>query len=476
MVLSMPDQATSPRRLGGADRATGALRFAGDLILEDALEAALVSLDCGRAEVRSIDPARALQVDGVVGVFTADDVGGRELPRFGPRFADRPVIVSDETRFHGEPVAVVLATSRRAARAGAAVVDVEYQELPGVFSIDDALDPASPLVVDPSERVDDPFRESNIRQQWEWGWGDVDAAQAHLVLENSYEFPMVTHFSIEPHVFAAAPDAGGLAVWSAIQHPYFLQRTLADVFSLPISKVRVHAPDPGGGFGGKGYPKYEPLVAALAMKLGRPVRLALSLEETFQAVRRTNARLTLRTGFTEEGRLVFVDATDDFLMGAYADIAPRVISKASYLAAGPYRVGAVRSRVRALMSHTTPSTAFRGFGAPQMTWAIESSMDAAARALAIDPIEMRLRNLAAPGEEIVPGDRPADGDWRQVVHIAAEAVGWGQPLPPGRGRGLAVGIKASATAGASYCVLRLLYDGSVSLIAGTFLRSISRSS
>jgi CO/xanthine dehydrogenase Mo-binding subunit len=138
----------------------------------------------------------------------------------------------------------------------------------------------------------------------------------------------------------------------------------------------VHAPDPGGGFGGKGFPKYEPLVAAIALELGHPVRLVLSLEETFQAVRRAAARIRLRTGFSSEGDLLFIDAVDDFLMGAYADIAPRVISKATYFAAGPYKVGSVRAIARGLVSHTTPSTAFRGFGAPQVAWAIESQTPA----------------------------------------------------------------------------------------------------
>jgi CO/xanthine dehydrogenase Mo-binding subunit len=205
----------------------------------------------------------------------------------------------------------------------------------------------------------------------------------------------------------------------------------------------------------------------MALRLGRPVRLVLSLEETFQAVRRTNTRIRMRSGFTRDGVLRFIDSVDDFLMGAYADIAPRVISKSTYFAAGPYKVGAVRAIARGLLSNTTPSTAFRGFGAPQMAWALESQMDAAARALGLDAVEIRMLNLAAPGEEIVPGDRPADGDWRQSLQTAAREVGWGEPLAPHHGRGIAVGLKASATAGASYCILRILQDGSVALIAGT---------
>lgn len=458
---------TSAKRVGGRDRVTGAQRFAADIALDDVLHVALVHLDCGRAAIEEIDTSAATQVDGVVRIFTAADFGD-PMPRFGPRFVDRPVIASAETKYHGDPVAAVVGVTRETARAGAAAVKVRYTELEGIYSIEDALADDAPLVVDTELRPeDDPLRETNVRQLWEWGWGDVDEAGAHLVLDETYEFPMVTHFSIEPHVFVAAPEGDGLAVWSSIQHPNILQKTLAGMLDLPHSKVRVHAPDPGGGFGGKGYPKFEPLVTLMALELGRPVRLVLTLEESFQAVRRTNARLHLRTGFDEDGRLLFIEEVNDFLMGAYADIAPRVISKSSYFAAGPYKVPAVRATVRGLMSHTTPSTAFRGFGAPQMTWAIESQIDAAARSLGIDPVDIRLANLAARGEDIVAGDKPSDGDWAQSLRIAAERVGWSEALPPGHGRGIAVGIKASATAGASYCILRILYDGSVALIAGT---------
>ncbi len=454
-------------RVGGADRVTGAQRFAADIAVEDLLHVALVTLDCGRAAIDAIDTRRAGEVEGVVAIFTAGDFPD-PMPRFGPRFQDRPVIATGEAKYHGDPVAAVVGVSREAAARAADAVDVAYTELSGVYTIDRALDEDSPLVVDPSLRDQaDPWRHSNIRQQWEWGWGEVDGIDAECVIEETYEFPMVTHFSIEPHVFMAAPDSGGVAVWSSIQHPNILQRTLAPMLGLPVSKVRIHAPDPGGGFGGKGYPKYEPLLAMIALRLGRPVRLVLSLEETFQAVRRTNTRIRLRTGFAADGELLYVDSVADFLMGAYTDIAPRVISKSSYYAAGPYRTRAVRALARGLMSHTTPSTAFRGFGAPQIMWAIESQIDAAARTLGIDRVAIRARNLARRGEEIVRGDRPADGDWLQSLEIAAGELGWGDPLPDGHGRGIAVGLKASATAGASYCILRILQDGSALLISGT---------
>lgn len=456
----------SATRSGGRARVTGAQKFAADVMPEDTLHAKLVTLDCGHAAIRSVDATAALELDGVVAVFTSADFD--HPPRlFGPRFEDRPVIATGETKFHGEPVAIVIADTVETAREGVALVAVDYEELPGVYSVDDALADGAPVVDDPAVFEVADRQDANVREQWEYGWGDVDAAGGDFVVENEYRFPMVTHFAIEPHSFTAAPDGDGVVVWSPIQHPYLLQRTLADLLDMPMSKVRIFAPDPGGAFGGKGYAKFEPLVTLAALKLSRPVRLVLTLEETFQAVRRNSARIRIRTGFDSGGRVTFVDTVNDFLMGAYADIAPRVVSKATYLGAGPYRVPAASIVARALVSHTTPSTAFRGFGTPQVVWAMESQMDEAARRLGVDGLEIRLRNVAAPGETLVPGDRPADGDWREGILKAADAVGWGEPLQPGRGRGIAIGIKSSATIGASYCILRLLYDGSVVLIVGT---------
>ena len=302
-----------------------------------------------------------------------------------------------------------------------------------------------------------------------YAWGDLEAAEreADVVVEGAYAFPMVTQFAIEPHAFMAAPNGDGIVVWSAIQHPNWLQRVIADLVRLPLSKVRIIAPDPGGGFGGKQHAKYEPLVAFMALRLGRPVRLVLTLEETFQAVRRGAAEVRVRSGFTRDGTLVFRDIDADYLIGAYADIADRTVAKGSYTSGGPYNCPAVRIVARSVLSHTVPSTAFRGFGNPQQIWATESNMDDAARQLGIDPLELRLRNLARTGDPFIPGDTPADGEWPETLRRAAELIGWGDPVPAGRGRGIAVGLKEGPTTGLSYSTVRLLADGSVVVYAGT---------
>ena len=458
----------SPDRVGGLPRVTGSQRYAADIRIEDLLHVKLVTLPCARARIGSIDASAALARPGVRLVFTAADLPD-PMPRFGPQLRDRPVIASGETKYHGDPVEAVAADTKDAAEEAAALVRVEYEELPAVSTIGGSLADGAPLVQDPSLRPDDSLATTNVLREHRYGWGDIAAeeARADLVVEGSYRFPMVTQFAIEPHAYMAAPDGDGIVVWSAIQHPNWLQRVIASLLELPLAKVRILAPDPGGGFGGKQHAKYEPLLAFMALRAGRPVRLVLTLEETFQAVRRGAAEVWVRSGFTRDGRLTFRSIDANYLIGAYADIADRTVAKGSYTSGGPYRIPAVRIVARSVLSHTVPSTAFRGFGNPQQIWAVESNMDEAAHRLGIDPLELRLRNLARPGEAFIPGDTPADGDWRASVERAAELIGWGSPQPEGRGRGIAVGLKEGPTTGLSYSTVRLLADGSIVVHAGT---------
>jgi CO/xanthine dehydrogenase Mo-binding subunit len=457
---------TSAPRVGGVERVTGAQRYAADLRLEGALHVKLVSLACARARIRRIDTAAAASVAGVHRIVTADDFP-KPMPRFGPVFTDRPILAVGETKFSGETVAAVVADSVDAAAEAASLVKVEHEELPAVLTVDAALDPASPLVQDPALRKPGPRANTNILEDWTFGWGSVDDARAECVIENTYTFPMVTHFAIEPHAFLAAPDEQGVTIWSPIQHPFVLQRVVAAALGWPLARVRIVAPDPGGGFGGKGWPKFEPLLAFLAIQTGRAVRLVLTLEETFQAVRRTSAKVRARTGFDRDGRLVFQDLDANFLIGAYADIGARVVSKASYSACGPYRTPHARIVARALLSHTTPSTAFRGFGTPQASWAVESQLNEAAARLGIDRVEIRRRNVPARGEAFIPNDTPADGDWTSALNRTAEIIGWQTASEPHTGRGISLGIKSSSTASSSFAVVRMLFDGSATILSAT---------
>ncbi len=457
---------SSVNRVGGRDRVTGRQVYSADVSVAGTLHAKLVRVPCARARIVSIDKTGALGVPGVRMVFSGEDL---EPPyfRYGPVFADKPIIAIGETKYDGDPVAVVVAETVDAAEAGARAVEVQYEELPAVVTIDQALDPGMPLVQDPDTRGDSPFRDTNTLKEWRFGWGDVETASADLVIENEYSFPMISQFAMEPFAFTAAPDHDVMTIYTSIQIPTKMQKTIADLLGKPLSKVRVVAPDPGGAFGGKQHPKFEPVLAYIAEKLQRPVRLELTLAESFYAVRRTSARVRVRSGFTRDGKVAFHDVNADWLIGAYADITPRIVEKGSYAGGGPYVIPAVRILSRALLSHTTPPSAFRGFGVPQMNLAIESQLDIAAKKLNIDPMEMRLRNIPRKGQNFLPDDPACDGHWDQVIARAAENIGWNTPKESNRGRGMALGIKMSATTAASYSVVRLHADGSATLLCGT---------
>src|SRR6266540_6366579 len=225
------------------------------------------------------------------------------------------------------------------------------------------------------------------------------------------------------------------------------------MFRLPLGQIRIIVPLLGGGFGSKTYAKIEPIAAALARIARRPVRLALSAEEAFRTVRRCDARVRVRLGLRRDGLLVAAECRADFDVGAYADIGPRIIQKGTYTATGPYRVAHARLGSTAVYTNTTPGGAFRGFGVPQLAWAVESLMDEAARRLDRDPVDLRRQNLLAHGEEFAPGDTPIDGKFEESLSRAAEAIGWTEACPAGRGRGVAMMLKASIAPSVSEAIV-----------------------
>ena len=233
----------SLNRVGGLPRVLGTQVYVGDVKLPNVLHAKLVHLDCAHARIRSIDISEASKVDGVRAVLIAADLP-KPIPRFGPASQDKPLLAVETTQFHGEPVAIVAAESEHAAAVGASRVKVDYEALPAICSVAQALDPAAELVQDPELRADSPFRNTNVLNEWTFGWGDVEGCQADLVMEDKYRFPIVTHFAIEPFTFLAEPTVDGITVYSAIQIPYGLQRTIATVLGLPLSRVPDRRPRP----------------------------------------------------------------------------------------------------------------------------------------------------------------------------------------------------------------------------------------
>ena len=354
------------------------------------------------------------------------------FPRYGPVYADRPMLAVGETKFSGEPVAVVVGRHEDAAGHGARARSHRSSRNCRQCCRSTRR----------STRTHRSCRTPRCGRTIRWraptrcssgssvGATSTDAP-ADLVIENDYAFPMVTHFAIEPHAFLAAPDANGVTVWSPTQHPYVLQRVVAAALQWPIARVRDHCTrsrrrvrrqglaEGRAADGVAGAPPRTagaPRADARRNISGRPARVgAHSCANGFR--QRRPHRLSGHPRELSAGRV-------------RRHRTRVVVSKASYSACGPYRAAHARIIARALLSHTTPSTAFRGFGTPQASWAVESQLNEAAAALGIDPVEIRRRNLPAKGEAFNPNDTPADGDWNDALTKAAAAIGWNAPLAP----------------------------------------------
>ena len=467
----------SVRRVDAPEKVTGRARYVTDMELPGTLHAKLLRSPYPHAKILRVDVARARAAPGVRAVVTSADLDWCD-PYYGPAFRDRPILAIEVARYEGEPVAAVVAESESAAAQALELIEIAYEELPAVTTLEEALASGAPLV-HTAEPLAGHFADlstlkprpgTNICHQFhlERGQGADAFAGADIVVEDVYTFPRVQHYSMEPHAALAAWDEQGtLTVWASTQNPYSVRVELAKMFRVPMSRIRIIVPPLGGGFGGKTYAKLEPIVGALARMVGQPVRLALSVEEAFRTVRRCDASARVRLGFKRDGRLWAAECRADFDVGAYADIGPRIIQKGTYTATGPYRVPNIVLDAKAVYTNTTPGGAFRGFGVPQLAWALESLVDEAARDLGHDPVDLRRQNLLGQGEEFAPGDTPIDGKFEESLNRAAEAIRWTQQTLPGRGRGLAMMMKASVAPTVSEAIVRLHADASVTVLAST---------
>ena len=445
-------------------KVTGAARYTTDLIPPGALHVAVARSEVAHAELRHVDVRAARAVPGVVTTLVGTELDHLDAV-FGEWVLDQRPLATNRIRFHGEPIAAVVADSPRAARLGAAAVVADVVRLPAALDVAAALAPGAEPIHPPGERP------ANVCSGFDLEVGDVDAglAAAAWVHRASYEFPAVFHYTMEPFACIAEWDGEVLDIRSGTQEPFKVREQLARIFGLPLSRVRMRVAFVGGGFGGKAAPKYEPLVAALAMKTSRPVALVTDVRGSMLTVSRHAARITVTTGIDADGTMIARDTQIDFDTGAYADKGPRVARKGAYRAAGPYRIPNVRATARAVYTNKLPAGAFRGFSTPQVVWAAESAMDEIAAHLDEDPLAFRLRHLEGRGEPFLGDDAPIDADLAEGITRAADAVGWGRaPARPGAGRGLAVAVKdGGGGVGRSEAIVRLHLDGSAVIEVST---------
>jgi CO/xanthine dehydrogenase Mo-binding subunit len=464
-----------PRR-DGVDKVTGAGRFTVDLGLPGLAHAKVLRSPYPHARIRSIDTGAARQYPGVIAVVTADDLPDVHLV-YGHALADHPLIATGKVRFAGEPVVGVVADDPVTAEEAVRLISVDYEPLPYTTSAEASLADDAPIIhEEPGEqRAHRGFAEDierthpNVCSNSRQAWGDIDDAfaRADLVLDGEYRYPRSYAYAMEPYNAIARWGEGELTVWTSGQHPYMVREDLAHCFDLPLSAVRVIVPYVGGGYGSKSYTKVEPLTAALALRAGRPVRLALTIDESILTTRGDAATVRIRSAFDREGHLLGRQATILLDTGGYAENSPLVGRKAANRLGGPYRIPALEVTCSTVYTNTNPASSFRGFGAPQVTLAGESQMDEAAERLGIDPVELRRRNVLLPGERAWVAARGMDADLLADLDLASEALDWGSPLPAGRGRAICLSASDAGSEPMSTSVLRVHHDGSVTVTCGS---------
>ena len=491
--MALADIGKTFRRLDYETKVTGKAQYLADMQVPGMCHAKILRSPLPHARIKSIDTSKALKVPGVVAVITREDILHDEgiEPYYGPVFKDQTIVAVEKVRHVGDPVAAVAALDVDAAEEALRLIDVEYEELPAVLDVHQALKPAGTLVHE-SVRIPEsgfadlaelkPIEGTNICTHFKINRGDMKKgfAESDHIFEDTFTLPATQHSFLETHACIASVDPGGrITVWATTQNPFVVRTQLANIFKVPVSKVRVIVPYLGGGYGGKVYPKVEPITVALAQKAGRPVRVVLSREEVFYTITKHAALIRMKTGVKNDGTLLARECEIHLDTGAYAEIGPRVAKKSGYTAAGPYKIPNLKIDSYSVYTNKPPAGAFRGFGVSQSAWAVESQMDIIAAALKMDPLELRKQNGYNEGDKFVTEETLRAIGLKECLDEVAKSIGWdsgrfkGSKVQSSKGqntksgKGLACMIKATITPSISCAVVKLNEDASLSIYTGT---------
>jgi CO/xanthine dehydrogenase Mo-binding subunit len=444
-------------------RVTGAIDYTINTRIPGCLTARLVTSPHPHARVVRVDTAAALRVPGVRAVISGFDVAGLGMRQVvGRPPHERPVLAYEKARYVGEPVAAVAAVDDDSAREAAALVEVEYEELPAVFDLLAALEPGSPLVHEPANLA--------FEDHLERGDITVGFAEADDIFEDEYTTPAVQHVPLEPHACIAMFQSGRLVVWSSSQNPFGLRDGLATLLGVPRSHVRVLVPSLGGGFGSKGPVFIEPIATALARASGKPVQLALTRAEEFTTFVRHASRIFLKTGVKRDGTFTAREARCYFGTGAHGAAGVVGIRNGAVGSSSLYRFPHVRADAYSVYTNTVPAGSFRAPGVPQVAFASEMQIDAIAERLGMDPVELRRKNLVRDDDRFVAGGLLEDMHFDEMLDEGVRQIGWGDPVPNEErrriGRAVIPTLKMTRTPSESNAALKLNADGSVHLLTG----------
>lgn len=462
-------------RVDAIEKVAGKALYATDLKLGGMLYGKVLRSPLPHAKILNVDTNRAERLPGVKVVVTGRDL----MVRYGTCIQDQPYYCFDKARYIGDPIAGVAATEEDIAEEALELIKVDYGEFPPVFDPLQAMELDAPLI---HENLGSywcgphyfPVPGTNICNHFKLRRGNIEDGfrQSDFISEDTFKTPMVQHCHLEPHAsIAQVNPSGQMTIWTNTQHPYSCRRELARSLGIPMNRIRVIVTCVGGGFGGKVYLKVEPLCMVLAMKEKnhRPVKIVLTREEEFYgtSIVRHPSVVRIKTGVKKGGTLMARQVNLVMDTGAYADAGPPVTRNAGFSCNGPYQIPHLWVDSYCVYTNKTIAGAFRGFGIPQIMWAIDSQMDILAEGIGMDPVEFRLKNALEEGSVSATGQILHSVGIRECIRKAAEAIEWGKKTGRNRGKGIGVMHKMTMTPSSSSAFVKLNEDGTVEVLSST---------
>ena len=475
---------TRPPRHDGFDKVTGAARFGADINLPGMLHGKILRSPHAHARIRSIDTSKAEALPGVMAVATAQDfpiVQARpidyENAQSNPRIIAENILADRKVLYKGHAVAAVAATNPHVAEQALDLIEVDYEVLPVVLDLHDAVKEDAPLLheemttrfrMDRAGPGDDTGQRSNIAGHLQHKLGDVEKgfSEADVIFEQEYETQTVHQGYIEPHVATAQWSTDGrLTVWTSTQGAFGVRSTTAAILSMPESMVKVVPMEIGGGFGAKGVTYLAPVTAALAKKAGRPVKIAMSRKEVFEGSGPASATLMrVKIGATKEGKITAGQVYMVYEAGAFPG-AP--VGGGAITGFGSYNIENVLVDGYDVVCNKQKAQAYRAPGQPQANFTVECAIDELAEQLGIDPMELRLKNAVKEGDRMPNGVPHAVFGCLELEEAMKNHDHYNAPLGgPNRGRGVAVAFRAQGGQTSS-ATINVNSNGTINIITGS---------
>ena len=468
---------TRPVRPDGVPKVTGRAQYGADYRLPGELIGKVLRSPHAHAHIRGIDTSKAEALPGVRAVITAADLPDHPFAYIGPeRLAQnfwhvtRNILAREKVLYEGHAVAAVAAASAAIAQEALSLIEVDYEVLPHVIDIDEAMKPDAPLLfedmitrgVEPA-----PDKPSNISKRVEFKIGDLEAgfARADRIIEKRFKTAPVHQGYIEPHACSARFDADGhYEIWSSSQGHFVVRALTAKLLGIGLGNIRATPLEIGGGFGGKTIVYLEPLAAAMSRKSGQPVRMQMTREEVFRATGPTSgSSMTVKIGCTDDGRITAADATFNFQAGAFPG---SPVMNACMCAFAPYDIENARTVGYDVVCNRPKSAAYRAPGSPISAFAVESAMDMVAKEIGMDPVEFRLKNAARQGTQMVYGPKLSHDGYVETLEALMAHPDYKKPIGPNQGRGVASGFWFNG-AGESSTTVHVNDDGTVMVGTGS---------